>query len=59
MLDAVGRYAMPPEAEARAGIDAMRGDIALYRGHYAAAEQAYLRLGDVEGGVMSGNGSRS
>jgi tetratricopeptide (TPR) repeat protein len=45
MLDAVGRYAMPPEAEARAGIDAMRGDIALYRGHYAAAEQAYLRLG--------------
>jgi tetratricopeptide (TPR) repeat protein len=44
MLDAVDRYAMPAEAEARAGIDAMRGDIALYRGHYAEAQQAYLKL---------------
>jgi tetratricopeptide (TPR) repeat protein len=44
MLDAVDRYAVPSEAEVRAGVAAMRGDIALYRGHYAAAQQAYLGL---------------
>lgn len=44
MLDAIDRYAITPEAEVRAGTDAMRGDIAFYRGHYAAAHAAYLRL---------------
>lgn len=44
MLDAVDHYAITPEAEVRAGADAMRGDVAFYRGHYAAARAAYLRL---------------
>jgi len=44
MLDAVDHYAVPSEAEVRAGADAMRGDIAFYRGRYAAARDAYLRL---------------
>jgi tetratricopeptide (TPR) repeat protein len=49
MLDAVARYAVPAEAEVRAGAEAMRGDIALYRGRYAEAQKDYVglsRIGD-------------
>lgn len=44
MLDAVDRYAVRPEAEARAGVLAMRGDVAFYRGRYPAALDHYRRL---------------
>jgi tetratricopeptide (TPR) repeat protein len=44
MLDSVDHYAVPSDAEVRAGASAMRGDIALYRGRYAEAQQAYLSL---------------
>lgn len=44
MLDAVDHYAVPAEAEMRAGEDAMRGDIALYRGQYRRAQEAYFKL---------------
>lgn len=44
MLDAVDAYAVPPEAEERAGMTAMRGDIALYRGKYAEALAQYRKL---------------
>lgn len=44
MLDAIDRYAVPAEAEVRAGVLAMRGDIALNRGQYRAAEARYREL---------------
>ena len=49
-LDAVARYAVPPEPGERAEIAAMRGDIAFYRGDYAGA----LRLYDDADGLEPG-----
>ena len=49
MLDVVDHYAVPAEAEVRAGAEAMRGDIAFYRGRYAEAQKDYVdlsRIGD-------------
>ena len=40
-LDAIDAYAVPPGAGDRAEMIAMRGDIAFYRGDYAAALKAY------------------
>ncbi|MET0270488.1 MAG: hypothetical protein ABW173_08675 [Sphingomonas sp.] len=40
-LDAIDRYAVPPEAEVQAELVAMRGDIALYRGRYGEATRHY------------------
>lgn len=40
-LDTVDRYAVPPGGGDRAEMIAMRGDIAFYRGDYAAALAAY------------------
>ena len=40
-LDTVDRYAVPPSGADRAEMVAMRGDIAFYRGDYAAALAAY------------------
>lgn len=44
MLDAIDGYAVRPEAEVRAGVTAMRGDIAMYRGRYAEALARYREL---------------
>jgi tetratricopeptide (TPR) repeat protein len=44
MLDVVDHYAVPAEAEVRAGAEAMRGDIAFYRGRYAEAQKDYVNL---------------
>lgn len=41
MLAEIDRYAMPAEPEIRAEAEAMRGDIALYRGRYAVAARRY------------------
>jgi tetratricopeptide (TPR) repeat protein len=41
MIAAIEHYAIPPEAEMRIELNAMRGDIAFYRGDYAAALKAY------------------
>jgi len=41
MLAEIDRYAMPAEPEIRAEAEAMRGDIALYRGRYAEAARRY------------------
>ena len=40
-LDAIGRYAVPPDRGERAEIAAMRGDIAFYRGQYSQALAYY------------------
>lgn len=40
-LDAIGRYAVPPDPGDRAEQRALRGDIAFYRGDYAAARAHY------------------
>ena len=40
-LDAIDGYAVPPDRWTRAEIAAMRGDIAFYRGDYAAALDGY------------------
>ncbi|NNM76606.1 hypothetical protein HJG53_06800 [Sphingomonas sp. ID1715] len=44
MLEAIDRYAVPPEAEVREGLTGLRGDIAFYRGRYRAAVAAYAAL---------------
>lgn len=41
MLDAIGRYAVPPDRGEQAELAGMRGDIAFYRGDYAAAWHLY------------------
>lgn len=41
MLDALGRYAVPPDRGELAEIAGMRGDVAFYRGDYAAALSRY------------------
>lgn len=43
-LDAIARYAVPPETDFRREMDAMRADIALYRGRYDAAARGYAAL---------------
>jgi tetratricopeptide (TPR) repeat protein len=40
-LDEIGRYAVPPDRDEQAEIAAIRGDIAFYRGDYAAALAQY------------------
>ncbi|HEX8442312.1 MAG TPA: hypothetical protein VF631_01560 [Allosphingosinicella sp.] len=40
-LDAIGRYAVPPDREEQAEVTAIRGDIALYRGDYGGALAQY------------------
>ncbi|MFD1613147.1 hypothetical protein ACFSCW_15175 [Sphingomonas tabacisoli] len=47
MLDAVDHYAVPPEAEVRAGATAMRGDIYFYRGRYPQALAEYRGLAKI------------
>jgi tetratricopeptide (TPR) repeat protein len=44
MLDAVDRYAVPGDAEARAVTASLRSDIAFYRGQYRAAVKGYRTL---------------
>lgn len=41
-LDAIGRYAVPESAGIRSEVEAMRGDIAFYRGRYRLALRHYL-----------------
>jgi tetratricopeptide (TPR) repeat protein len=41
MLSEIDRYAMPAEPEIRSEAEAMRGDIAMYRGRYAEAARRY------------------
>ncbi len=40
-LELIGRYAVPPSTHEQAEIEAMRGDIALYRGRYDSALHHY------------------
>jgi tetratricopeptide (TPR) repeat protein len=40
-LDSIRRYSVPPDGDEQAEIEAMRGDIALYRGHYSEALRRY------------------
>ncbi|HEY0116470.1 MAG TPA: hypothetical protein VGB54_12200, partial [Allosphingosinicella sp.] len=51
MLDAIGRYAVPPDSGERAEIAAMRGDIAFYRGDYAGALRHYEEADAIEAGA--------
>ncbi len=47
MLVEIDHYAMPAEPEIRAEAQAMRGDIALYRGRYAKAARHYTEAGEL------------
>lgn len=66
MLDAIDRYAVPPDAGDRDEARGMRGDIAFYRGRYAEAKRLYAdgggagpfrqavfagRTGDIDGAL--------
>lgn len=50
-LDAIDRYAVPPDALERAEVLALRGDIAFYRGDLKRAEALYRRADGVERGA--------
>ena len=49
-LDRIMHYAIPPEAGERAQIEAMRGDIAFYRGRYERALRHYDRAEHLDPG---------
>jgi len=51
MLDAIGRYAVPPERDDADEVAGMRGDIAFYRGRYAEALKLYGGDRDAAGGA--------
>lgn len=50
-LDAIDRYAVPPDDLERAEALALRGDIAFYRGDLAGAEALYKRADKLEPGA--------
>ena len=50
-LDAIDRYAVPPDAMERAEALALRGDIAFYRGDLEAAEARYRAADALEPGA--------
>ena len=51
MLDALDRYAIPPDASQRADAMAMRGEIAIYSGDYAKARAALDQAFATSGGT--------
>lgn len=53
MLDAIDRYAVPPDRGEQAEIAGMRGDIAFYRGDYPAAWRLYGEADRLEPGSAS------
>ncbi|MBX3485806.1 tetratricopeptide repeat protein [Phenylobacterium sp.] len=50
-LDAIDRYAVPPDAMERAEAMALRGDIAFYRGDLKAAQTRYRAADALESGA--------
>jgi len=51
MLDAIGHYAMLPDDVTLSEVQALRGDIALYRGDYRVALRDYLAADGTGGGA--------